>query len=575
MTTNNTSNITFKKIFTTYTRELVKKKIPEETLIRDYGMIKVFPSETSLLTMTVAEYSKTNHGKQSELLTKYQRQGFDPAVITNNYANELNNDGSITDVLSQFDSLSKLQETIRDDIITNIHKCHGYCFNASCGDGKTVASIYLMSQLRVKTLIISSRNAVNDQWKHELTNLFPNLKIVTRVDDKKPKPTKKAKTTDRNNDNDNVVDNVNDTDDNSFDVLICTPQYLFPKIQQYLTPSNKNNVSLNKFFGSLHCGLIIYDELHSLLSDQFSLVLSLPFILKSKNIVKQTPYVIGLTASLPNSTTSDYKLIKSVFGEPLRFPSAITNIPVKFIDYRDTLTEQERGFCDRNYRQPIDEDVCKHYTDVMIERRLLPSTQYKMIVITSTIDSSIRCGLQTCLDFKQDVLVMRAVNETSMWFKYEVVNQLLNSKREEIAFLTEDSIRKEHKELFTTVYVNDNTTRVVREHTLYSTLPRVSIIVGTYHRLKEGFNCKNIVYGICTKFIWSETSRVQILGRIRRSSNDEALNKHSRYFFVCSGKIPSNLYHHRPHEKIEIKYDLSFENQLFQNENYVRCKLKK
>ena len=537
--------MSFKKIYNAYVRELVRrvklaeknpKHISKEDAMRDYSL---FINRDNTLALTVGEYSKmTNH--DDKLLTMSSRQTVLNDYVTNGY-NCCNTNGTdesvVPDVLANFKSLSQLQTTIRDEILNNIHKCHSYCFNASCGDGKTMATIYLMSQLKIKTIIISSRNAVNDQWKHELNRLFPNLKVVTRINEKES--------------------------DANGDVLICTPQYLSPKIQQYVTSPK----DVESFFKSLQYGLIVYDELHSLLSEQFSLVLSLPFILKSKNIVKQTPYTIGLTASLPNTTSDDYKLIRCVYGEPLRFTSTITQIPVRFIDYRDTIAPEKRGFCDGNYRQPNDENVCKHYSEIMITCKLLPSIAYKLIVITSTIDSSIRCALQTCIDFKQDVLVMRAVNETSMLFRYNVIKEKLGSLVivDNLLDFTEENIRKEHKDMFESIRVVD----------LQKALPQVAIIVGTYHRLKEGFNCKNIVYGICTKFIWSETSRVQILGRIRRSSDDEALNKHDRYFFVCSGRIPSNLFHHRPHEKIEVKYDLDFESQLFKNENYIRCRLKK
>ena len=37
--------------------------------------------------------------------------------------------------------------------------------------------------LGLKTLIISSRNAVNDQWKKELQNLYPNLNIGISYND--------------------------------------------------------------------------------------------------------------------------------------------------------------------------------------------------------------------------------------------------------------------------------------------------------------------------------------------------------------------------------------------------------
>ena len=63
---------------------------------------------------------------------------------------------------------------------------------------------------------------------------------------------------------------------------------------------------------------------------------------------------------------------------------------------------------------------------------------------------------------------------------------------------------------------------------------------------------------------------VQILGRIRRNSSDVRLNTHKRVFFVNSGRIPSNLGHRHPYEKIEIKYDLEYEKKIFEKENYIK-----
>ena len=555
-------DITLQKILKTYYTQLNKMKtkgsVSQESMIRDYGVVNA-----GNLYLTVGEY-KAMANANKELLTQYKRDNIDSSLLTNGYKslNEDTQELTTKDVLSSFSQLSQLQEYIKSNVMNSIHKDHSYCFSASCGDGKTMATIYLMSQLGIKTLIVSCRNAVNDQWKAELMSNFPNLNIVTRLGDKTDKE-------EENNERSRSPDVMNS---HSPDVMICTPQYLSPLIHDAMSPKTAKNQEITDKLSQMKFGLIVYDELHSLLSDCFSLVLSLPFLLKSRHIVKQTPYMIGLTASLPNEPTVDYKLIKSVFGTPVKFKSNITNIPVYFADYRDTISEHDRGFCDSKYVQPVDTLVCKHYTDVMIKKRLMPSIDYKLIVITSTIDSTIGCGLQTCYDFKQDVLVMRATNETSMWIKYDLIK---NINKDEIMRLsldmTEEKMRKEHKDLFEIVYVKN---KIQRENTLQSTLPKVGIIVGTYHRLKEGFNCKNIVYGICTKFIWSETSRVQILGRIRRSSDNEALNKHPRYFFVCSGKIPSNLYHHRPREKITIKYDLDFESRLFKDENYVRCKVK-
>ena len=55
---------------------------------------------------------------------------------------------------------------------------------------------------------------------------------------------------------------------------------------------------------------------------------------------------------------------------------------------------------------------------------------------------------------------------------------------------------------------------------------KISVICGCYHRLKEGISIENAVWGICTKFIYSTIARTQILGRIRRTSKNEAITNH-------------------------------------------------
>ena len=96
------------------------------------------------------------------------------------------------------------------------------------------------------------------------------------------------------------------------------------------------------------------------------------------------------------------------------------------------------------------------------------------------------------------------------------------------------------------------------------------LIVGTIQRLKEGFSVQNITWGICTKFVFSTIARVQILGRIRRNSKDEALNSHERMFYVCSGSIPTTIGipNYRGHHK--VTYDIKGEIELFKMENYKR-----
>lgn len=428
--------------------------------------------------------------------------------------------------LEQFNSLSILQEYIVKNIDNFLYEGFS-CFTASCGDGKTMAAIYLMHVLGLKTLIISSRNAVNDQWKKELQNLYPNLNIGTRIDEDKKKEI-----------------NIN------HDVMICTPQYLLPKIQN--AKENKN------FLKELKFDLIIYDEIHSLLSDQFSLVLALPFLLKMNGFIKHLPYMLGLTASLPHPTSIDYKIIKVIFGEPIIFNSKITNIPVYYLDHRDLVTN--RGFCDLNYVALTDKEAFEYYSDLMLEKNLLPSIEYKTIIITGSIDSSIYAGINACIKFDIPVLIMRANNERSIYLTPETIPDFYRDTEEQSE--KPEFTYNEIKQTKTIKYIQDYTT----------VLNKVGIIIGTYHRLKEGFNCKNIVYGICTSFIWSETSRVQILGRIRRNSDNPDLNKHRRIFFVNSGRIPSNFFTKLPHQKIETTYNEEYEKELFKKENYIKIK---
>ena len=97
--------------------------------------------------------------------------------------------------------------------------------------------------------------------------------------------------------------------------------------------------------------------------------------------------MVGLTASLPIKTSLEYKIIKTFFGTPLKFESKITKIPVYFTDLRDQ--NKKRGFCDSNYNALDDIDAFNFYSDFMLKNNILPSIEYKLIIMTSSIDTSI------------------------------------------------------------------------------------------------------------------------------------------------------------------------------------------
>ena len=107
----------------------------------------------------------------------------------------------------------------------------------------------------------------------------------------------------------------------------------------------------------------------------------------------------------------------------------------------------------------------------------------------------------------------------------------------------------------------------------------ISVICGCYHRLKEGISIENAVWGICTKFIYSTIARTQILGRIRRTSKNEAITNHVRTFIVNSSGINTNEHKllsaaRKAHCKMDRSklaplYDFGYESEVFARENYI------
>lgn len=428
---------------------------------------------------------------------------------------------------SPFDILNLKYNSVQSNLLTSDFKQYGsYLFNVSCGGGKTLLSVELIHRFKLRTLIISARSAVNDQWLTTLKRIYPTLTIMTR-----DVYTKKSKATP--------------------DVLIVTPQYLTKYI---------NNVDKYRdMFNDYKFDFIIYDEIHSLLSGEFSYVLALPFILKIKGIISYLPYMLGLTASLPPPRSEAYKLLINIFGKPIYSKSDIINIPIYFHDLRDRFTD--RGNYDINYKPYDYKEALDMSMKLLDKNNIKPSIDYKLIILTHMIDESVYAIIKAVTYYnKAAVLIRESTNDDYIFYPNEIpdeyyeIEDLPPEDREDCDLDTVKSKNFAHKCKYQNV------------------LHEVSIIVGTVSRLKEGFNCENITTGICTQFIYSITSRVQILGRIRRSSTNENLNNHLRLFIVNSGVVPSNIKQPNRRGPITINYDFNLESELFKNENYIRLK---
>lgn len=506
-----------------------QQPITEEDLkkymINEYDIIK---HNNSLFTRS--EYTSYKNAKTKIIVEN-------PKHLNSEHDNDFKLMKLDHDPLKKFSKLTNVQESILSRI--NKLKLRGsYVFTASCGAGKTRAAMKIIEQLKVKTLIISSRNSVNDQWLKELSEEYPNLIIERRLDDKKS----------------------NDVLNRYADIYIMTPQYI---TRNFITENKK-------LYKTIKIDLIIYDELHSLTSVEFGKVLLLPFIMKRYNILKYLPLLIGLTATIPKSDSIEFKLIQKIFGDPIESVDLIRNIRVDYTDYRDT---QHLGKFDNNFIPLEDNEACVLYLQTMLNKGFDPTINRKLLIVTSTIDSSVFAAIQASLTFQKPVLLIRAANEKSIFIKSTPEDYDYIYTIEKAGHLTDDDPEYTVPEL---KYLERKNKDIIIECDYMDYINKSCIIVGTYHRLLEGFNCKEFVYGICTKFIWSPLKRVQLLGRIRRSSEDKNLNSHKRIFFVNSCKIPTNMLNPnriKRHEPIKILYDEQFEQILFEKENYHKVSI--
>lgn len=431
--------------------------------------------------------------------------------------------------LLNFDEKTDVQQKIEKH--SEWMKYYGnYAYSCSCGAGKTVAGIYLMYKKQCKTLIISSRNAINDQWKVIIEQLYPNLIIYTKDGyytngSKIPKRNTKC-----------LVP----------DVYILSPQYLVTKLDMEFNP-----------------GLIIYDEIHSLLSKEFIKVLLMPMVNVIKGRWSELPYMIALSATYPSKSTWQGReannRLNKIFGSIFLSTSTITNIPVKVWDYREhyeredkegeKLTGQEaRGNFDSHYVPLDDIEAIEYFCEkINNEGTIKICPEYKGIVMTYTIDTSIYAALYVHKFWNCNVVLIRSSTEQCIFFEKD---KYLDVEVDPMITLSSLNIGEkcDYKDV----------------------VDKCCIIVGTLQRLKEGFSIQNITWGICTKFIYNTIPRVQILGRIRRNSNNKDLNKQERIFYVCSGCVPNTIGIPNYKGKHKITYDFSSERTLFKLENYIR-----
>ena len=446
-------------------------------------------------------------------------------------------------IIAKVKAATPVQSLVMTDLANDAFERFGsLAYQASCGSGKTFCGLLAVYRKKLKTLIISTRAAVIDQWKTTINHIYPSLRVYVGGDRLKKEETLQ-----------------------SFDIWIMTPQYL-----------NIGDRILNL---EIHPGLIIYDEIHSMLSQlnykgpskgkdvhvaEFANVLKLPFI-KAKDW-GQLPYLLSLSATYPKES-----LVKMIFGRIRSTPKdPITNIPISIYDLR--RSQERRGKFDQNWKRPNEIETIKTFAyalfdqtvrdlalskdfkvgpmtrDIVAHSKLIsPCSKFKGLVMTHSVDASVWTALFLHKRFNLSILLLRTNDEKSYFFE----------KDKGLDFVFSDSVGLKE------IKIGESD----KDYTKY--IPNSEIIVSTYQRVKEGFSVQNLVWSICTEFVWNPLTRVQLAGRIRRSSDDEELNKYSRVMYVCSGPVPNDLFTARKqHRQAQITYDFPFEEELFLRENY-------
>ena len=211
--------------------------------------------------------------------------------------------------------------------------------------------------------------------------------------------------------------------------------------------------------------------------------------------------------------------------------------------------EQARGSFDHKYEPLDDFESVKYFCEkIKNEGKIDICPEYKGIIMTYTINSSVYAALYAHKFWNCNVVLVRAADESC----------LLLEKDKDLDFT------------FHTGVTMSSLQNIGTWCDYKDVVDRCCIIAGTVQRLKEGFSVQNITWGICTKFVYNTIPRVQILGRIRRNSNDEALNNHERIFYVCSAQVPTTIGIPFYRGKHRITYDFATEKLIFEEENYVR-----
>lgn len=365
--------------------------------------------------------------------------------------------------VKKFGSVSLMncpQQTLQKKLDNKLFERFQYVsISAPCAAGKTLMGLQMIHHLKLKTLIISARTAIKEQWLKEISEIWPEMKVLLQC----AKNSKK------------VIEEP--------DIWIMSPQFL----RTHLNEETFKNLQEVHF--------VIFDEIHSMCGGAFSKCFEI------FRLFKHPIYMCGLSATFPKNDSEDGILLTRTFGIPIQLSSeAIVSRKVFVYDFREK--EPNRGNLDQNWRgftiKKVIEKVCQGLPG--IPRLETFEGCHKFLCVSEEVKDSIKC----CQ------MISQYFNSLGISRKVVVVRE--SSKG---CFLVDCS--KVPRKEFDEEWIVKNCQRIRMRDIDDSDACGV---FGCNARLKEGINIKTLVFGISTNFDYSISFRIQILGRIRRTDED-------------------------------------------------------
>ncbi|MBD23863.1 MAG: hypothetical protein CMG46_02495 [Candidatus Marinimicrobia bacterium] len=151
---------------------IIKKEIDEHVL----DQVK---EELTVKPFTMNDYS--NNIKHFKLYTESDKKIYVPRFYgiekMKNYI-DIFNDELIQSINTPFKGgLRNEQLPIYKVIMNQLQSNGGGIISLKCGGGKTVLSLYIVSTLKVKTLVVVHKDFLMTQWYDRITEFIPNAKI--------------------------------------------------------------------------------------------------------------------------------------------------------------------------------------------------------------------------------------------------------------------------------------------------------------------------------------------------------------------------------------------------------------